>query len=169
MSEAPASSTSKAGLLVFAGGILIGSAVAAAVAYAYTSAYQDDRPRSRRGKGNQRYCVNLASRICTEAQHLYDGISALGDVLNGRHQCYCRPSSPRRRRINYGENGDYTHYNGNHTPYEQKEKKRPDGVTAHNKPAQSESGRFQVRHHTAPLNFCFQLYTQVFCVISELP
>ena len=62
-------------------------------------------------------------------------------------RCLCRPSSPRRRRINYGENGDYTHYNGNHTPYEQKEKKRPDGVTAHNKPAQSESGRFQVTHH----------------------
>ena len=71
MSEPLASSTSKSGLLVFAGGILIGSAVAAAVAYTYTSAYQDDRPRNRRGKGNQRYYTNSASRISTEAQHLY--------------------------------------------------------------------------------------------------
>ena len=78
----------------------------------------------------------------------------LCDTLKRPLRCLCRPSSPRRRRINYGENGDYTHYNGNHTPYEQKEKKRPEGSAAHNKASQSESGRFQVRHHCT---FCSQL------------
>ena len=57
----------------------------------------------------------------------------------------CRPSSPRRRRINYGENGEYSHVNGNHTPYEQREKRRPaDGALGQSRVAQSELGRFQV-------------------------
>jgi len=54
--EAFASSTSKSGLLVFAGGILIGGAVAAALAYTYSNAYQEERPRNRKSKGNQRCC-----------------------------------------------------------------------------------------------------------------
>ena len=65
MSEASVSSTSKSGLLVFAGGILIGSVVAATVAYAYASAYQDERSRNRRGKGNQRYC-DISLFVCLE-------------------------------------------------------------------------------------------------------
>ena len=52
--EAPSSSTSKTGLLVFAGGILIGGTVAAGLAYAYSNAYQDDRRRNRQKKGTQR-------------------------------------------------------------------------------------------------------------------
>lgn len=71
MSELSAGSTSKSGLLVFAGGVLIGSVVAAAVAYAYTSAHQDERSRNRRGKGNQRYCIASAEKISRKMWDLY--------------------------------------------------------------------------------------------------
>lgn len=58
----------------------------------------------------------------------------------------CRPSSPRRRRINNTENGEYSHVNGNYTPFEQREKRRQaEGNTAHSKAGQSDSGRLQVR------------------------
>lgn len=49
------STSSRSGLLFFVGGIALGGAVAAALVYAYSGAYQDGRSRNRKTKGSQRY------------------------------------------------------------------------------------------------------------------
>ena len=53
--HAHVNTTSKSGLLVFAGGIVIGGALAAALLYAYNNSSQEGRGRNRKNKGSQRY------------------------------------------------------------------------------------------------------------------
>ena len=53
--HAHVNTTSKSGLLVFAGGLVIGGALAAALVFAYTESSQEGRGRNRKNKGSQRY------------------------------------------------------------------------------------------------------------------
>ena len=46
--------TSKSGLLVFAGGLVIGGALAAALVYAYTDSSQEGRGRNRKNKQREK-------------------------------------------------------------------------------------------------------------------
>ena len=142
--------TSKSGLLVFAGGLVIGGALAAALVYAYTDSSQEGRGRNRKNKGSQRYLsmrdLNLQ---CQPAWTLNStavvAVCVLQNDVDVHNPLFRRPSSPRRRRINYGDNGDYSHVNGNHTPFEQKEKRRQaDAASAYSVSAPAEPGRLQV-------------------------